>query len=80
MVIIECLKLYMINLQMMILYKQNNNLNNLHHIFQKLLKRDFKYTGTEQNQIFPQKPVLQRNLIEGLPTPIFEYIGRMKHI
>ena len=40
----------------------------------------FKYTGTEQNQILPQKPVLQRSLIEGLPTPIFEYIGRMKII
>ncbi len=33
-----------------------------------------------QNQILPQKPVLQRRLIEGLPIPIFEYIGRMKHI
>ena len=40
----------------------------------------FKYTGTEQNQILPQKPILHRSLIEGLPIPIFEYIGRIKHI
>ena len=46
----------------------------------KITENRFKYTGTEQNQILPQKPVLQRSLIEGLPTPIFEYIGRMKTI
>ena len=46
----------------------------------KTTENRFKYTGTEQNQILPQKPVLQRSLIEGLPTPIFEYIGRMKII
>jgi hypothetical protein len=46
----------------------------------KTTENKFKYTGTEQNQIYPQKPVLQRSLIEGLPTPIFEYIGRMKTI
>ena len=28
------------HLHLKILYKQNNNLNNLHHIFQKLLKID----------------------------------------
>jgi hypothetical protein len=46
----------------------------------KITENRFKYTGTEQNQVLPQKPVLQRSLIEGLPIPIFEYIGRMKHI
>ena len=46
----------------------------------KTIEKRFKYTGTEQNENFPQKPVLQRSLIEGLPTPIFEYIGRMKNI
>ena len=46
----------------------------------KTIEKQIKYTGTEQNQILPQKPVLQRSLIEGLPTPIFEYIGRMKTI
>ena len=46
----------------------------------KTTENRFKYTGTEQNQIFPQKPVLQRSLIEGLSIPIFEYIGRVKHI
>ena len=46
----------------------------------KTTENKFQYTGTEQNQILPQKPILQRSLIEGLPTPIFEYIGRMKHI
>jgi hypothetical protein len=46
----------------------------------KITENRFKYTGTEQNQVLPQKPVLQRSLIEDLPIPIFEYIGRMKHI
>ncbi len=46
----------------------------------KTTENKFKYTGTEQNQVLPQKSVLQRSLIEGLPTPIFEYIGRMKTI
>ena len=46
----------------------------------KITENRFKYTGTEKNQSFEQKPVLQKSLIEGLPTPIFEYIGRMKHI
>jgi hypothetical protein len=40
----------------------------------------FKSTGTEQNQVLPQKPILQRSLIEGLSTPIFEYCGRTKFI
>jgi hypothetical protein len=46
----------------------------------KTTENRFEYTGTEQNQILPQRPILQRSLIEGLPTPIFEYIGRMKTI
>ena len=46
----------------------------------KTTENKFQYTGTEQNQILPQKPILQRSLIEGLPTPIFEYIGRMETI
>ena len=46
----------------------------------KITENRFKYTGTEQNQVLPQKPVLQRSLIEDLPIPIFEYIGRMKTI
>ena len=46
----------------------------------KITENRFKYTGTEQNQIYPQKPVLQRSLMEGLPTPIFNYVGRMKTI
>jgi hypothetical protein len=46
----------------------------------KITENRFKYTGTEQNQNLPQKPVLQRSFIEGLPTPIFKYIVRMKII
>ena len=46
----------------------------------KITENRFKYTGTEQNQIYPQKPVLQRSLMEGLPKPIFNYVGRMKTI
>ena len=46
----------------------------------KITENRFKYTGTEQNQIYPQKPVLQRSLLEGLPTRIFNYVGRMKTI
>ena len=46
----------------------------------KITENRFKYTGTEQNQIYPQKPVLQRSLLEGLPIPIFNYVGRMKYI
>ena len=46
----------------------------------KITENRFKYTGTEQNQILPQKSVLQRSAIEGLQIPIFEYMGRMKHI
>ncbi len=70
----------MIHLHLRILYNQYNNFNNLHYIFQKLLKINLNIQEQNKTKFIPKKSVLQRSLIEGLPTPIFEYIGRMKTI
>ena len=40
----------------------------------------FVYTGTEINQIKHQTPLLQRSIIEGIETPIYEYYRRVEQI
>ena len=46
----------------------------------KTKENKFQYTGTEKNQILHERPNLQQSLISGLEIPIYEYIGRVKHI
>jgi uncharacterized LabA/DUF88 family protein len=46
----------------------------------KITENKFIYTGTEKNQILNERPILQRSLIEDFQMPVFEYIGRVKHI
>ena len=46
----------------------------------KIKENKFQYTGTEKNQILHERPNLQQSLISGLEIPIYEYIGRVKHI
>jgi hypothetical protein len=46
----------------------------------KTKENKFQYTGTEKNQILHERPNLQQSLISGLEVPIYEYIGRVKHI
>ena len=68
------------HLHLKILNNQYKILNNLLHIFQELLKIDLNIQEQNKTKFYHKKPILQRSLIEGLPTPIFEYIGRMKTI
>jgi hypothetical protein len=49
------------------------------HIPSRQDEKRFIYTGTEINQNY-QKSLLQRSVIEGLPTPINEYYNRVVHI
>ena len=84
MVLVGCLQICMKHLHLKILNRYKILNIQIFKQFTSYIPRTtenrFKYTGTEQNQCFEQKPILQKSLIEGLPTPIFEYVGRMKHI